>query len=114
MIKIFLSVTMGERMSLPHPITGFIYWQNLFSYWSKLRKEVVFAKMIELVLEKHKGRLMSIKGVVGVAIGKCEGKPCVKVYVVQKTQELLKQIPSSIEGYKVEVQESGEFRALNT
>ncbi len=70
-------------------------------------------KKIETVLKEHTDSLMALPGVVGTAIGECVGKPCIKVYVEKKTPELLKQIPSAIEGYTVEVQETGEIRALD-
>jgi hypothetical protein len=71
-------------------------------------------KKIESVLKRHAGTLMAISGVNGIAIGKLQGKYCITVYVVQKTSELLQQIPSDLEGYTVTIQESGEFRALGT
>ena len=70
-------------------------------------------KKIETVLKEHTDSLMALPGVVGTAIGECAGKPCIKVYVEKKTPELLKQIPSAIEGYTVAVQETGEIRALD-
>ena len=71
-------------------------------------------KSIEAVLTEHTSTLMALPGVVGTAQGSCSGKPCIKVYVAEKTPELLKQIPSSLEGYPVEVQETGEIRALDS
>ncbi len=70
-------------------------------------------KTIEAVLKEHTDRLMSIPGVMGTAQGECKGQPCMKVYVVKKTPDLLKQIPSSLEGYKVVIQETGQIRALD-
>ncbi len=70
-------------------------------------------KKIETVLKEHTDSLMALPGVVGTAIGECAGKPCIKVYVEKKTPELLKQIPSAIEGYTVAVQETREIRALD-
>ncbi len=70
-------------------------------------------KTIEAVLKEHTGRLMSLPGVVGTAQGLCEGKPCIKVYVEKKTPDLVKQIPSTLEGYEVIIQETGEIRALD-
>ena len=69
-------------------------------------------KTIEQVLQDHTDSLMSLPGVVGTARGECNGKPCVMVLVVEKTAELLGQIPSTLEGYAVEVDETGEIRAL--
>ncbi len=71
-------------------------------------------KTIEVVLRESTERLMSLPGVVGIGIGECSGQPCIKVFVVKKTPDLLKQIPSTIEGYTVAVQESGEFQALDS
>ncbi len=67
---------------------------------------------IQNVLKKHTDELMAVPGVVGVAEGKSRGKPCIKVFVVVKNAELLGQMPSTIDGYPIEVEESGEFRAL--
>ena len=69
-------------------------------------------KPIEQVLRKHNGHLMSIPGVVGTAIGQCEGAPCIKVLVVKKTPELQKRIPSKLENWKVEIEETGVIRPL--
>ncbi|MFC2041076.1 hypothetical protein ACFLTY_01990 [Chloroflexota bacterium] len=71
-------------------------------------------KTIEELLRERADGLMSIPGVVGTAQGQCSGKPCIKVFVVKKTPELLKKIPSAIEGYTVTVQETGVIRALRS
>lgn len=68
-------------------------------------------RSIQAVLEENATTLMAISGVVGTALGECSGKPCIKVFVAQRTPELLKQVPSSLEGYPVAVEESGQFRA---
>ncbi len=69
-------------------------------------------KTIESVLRKHSQGLISLPGVMGIAQGEFDDKPCIKVYVARKTRELLRQIPSNLEGYTVSVEESGEFQAL--
>ncbi len=71
-------------------------------------------KTIEAVLETHSPRLMSLPGVVGVGEGRCAGAPCVKVLVLEKTPELVERIGVVIEGYKIEVVETGEIRALDS
>jgi hypothetical protein len=55
---------------------------------------------------------MTLSGVVGTAEGRCDGKPCIKVYVKEKTPDILNQIPSEIEGYPVTIEETGEIRPL--
>jgi len=69
-------------------------------------------KTIEQVLKTHTDHLMSIPGVVGTGIGEFEGKPCIMVFVVKKTQEIEQKIPSVLEGYKVVIEETGEIRAF--
>lgn len=89
----------------------------------KLREEVgasslvalkVPKRNIKMVLERHAAELMELPGVVGVAQGEWRGKPCVKVFVMARNRDLLSRIPNTIEGYLVQVEESGNFRALDT
>ena len=70
-------------------------------------------KAIDEVLKEHTDSLMSLPGVVGTGEGECGGRPCIKVFVGEKTSALLSQIPSAIEGYPVEVQQTGEIHALD-
>ena len=64
------------------------------------------------MLTEHTGTLMSLPGVVGTVQGECAGQPCIRVFVVKETPDLLSHIPHAIEGYTVVVQETGEFQAL--
>ena len=64
------------------------------------------------VLKEHTTELMEIPGVAGVGEGRLRGQPCIRVFVLDKNSESLRRIPSTIEGYPVQVEESGEFRAL--
>jgi hypothetical protein len=68
-------------------------------------------KTINEILEQHSKVLMSIPGVVGAGQGLCEGKPCIKVFVIRKTVTLDQKIPGSIEGYPVVIEEIGEVKA---
>ena len=69
---------------------------------------------IREVLKRHIDELMAVPGVVGVAEGKFRGKPCIKVFVRGKTHALLRQIPKTLEGFLIQIEEGGEFRALGT
>jgi hypothetical protein len=69
---------------------------------------------IREVLKRHTDELMSVPGVVEVAEGEFQGSPCIKVFVMDKTQELLRQIPETIEGFLLQIEESDEFRTLST
>ncbi len=70
-------------------------------------------KTIEFVLKQHTDQLMALPGVVGTAIGECEGNPCIKVLVVEETPQLVNEIPPTLEGYPVVIEETGEIRPLH-
>ena len=70
-------------------------------------------KPLDQVLQEHTASLMALPGVVGTAQGLCADEPCIRVLVVEATEELLKQIPEEIEGYAVDVQQTGEFKAID-
>jgi hypothetical protein len=62
--------------------------------------------------ERHESSIMSVPGVVGVGIGECEGEPCIKVFVEDRTPELQRRIPERLEGFKVDIEATGPFQAL--
>ena len=66
-------------------------------------------KSLEEVLKEQASGLMAISGVVGTAQGLYNGQPCIRGFIVERAEELLSQIPVEIEGYRVEVQDTGEF-----
>lgn len=70
-------------------------------------------RSLEEVLQEHTDSLMAMSGVVGTAQGLCDGEPCIRVFVIKKSDELMGRIPPQIEGYPVDVQETGEFRKLD-
>lgn len=49
---------------------------------------------------------------VGTALGERDGGPCIKVFVVEKTPELLEAIPPELDGHPVALEATGELRAL--
>ncbi len=67
-------------------------------------------RSIDEVLGDYTPRWMSIPGVVGTGIGKCADQPCIRVMVAKKTPELVEKIPSKVEGYVVDIVETGTFR----
>ena len=69
---------------------------------------------INSVLRAHQDELMAIPGVVGVYVGLMDdGKiPCLKVMVVKKTKGLEREIPKSLEGYPVVIEETGVIRPI--
>ena len=73
----------------------------------------VSSRRIEDVLKEYTDEWMAIPGVVGTAIGEFKGKPCIKVLIRKKTNELTKRIPARVEGFVVVIQETGKIRALD-
>jgi hypothetical protein len=71
-------------------------------------------KDINAVLKAHDKELLAIPGVVGVYVGVLpdEKTPCLKVMVVEETEDLKRRIPKSIEGHPVLIEESGVIRPL--
>jgi hypothetical protein len=72
------------------------------------------AKTIEKVLEEHNEELMSIPGVIGTAQGLCNKKPCIIIFVIKGTEksEFDKKIPRVLDGYPVDIKETGNIKAL--
>ncbi|HET6681097.1 MAG TPA: hypothetical protein VFG84_07835 [Gemmatimonadaceae bacterium] len=66
------------------------------------------------VQRDHERELLAIPGVVGIGIGECGGSPCLRVMADGLTRENRARIPSRIEGYRVEVDDTGEIRARDT
>lgn len=68
---------------------------------------------IEKVRARCESQWMSLEGVVGVGIGESrQGKPMIIVYVEAITEELKKAIPTSVDGFDVTVEETGDIVAL--
>ena len=67
-------------------------------------------RSIEEVQNAHTDSLMKVPGVVGTMIGACDARPCIKVLVVRLTPELRRVIPDSLDGYRVELEETGIVR----
>ena len=67
-------------------------------------------RTIEQVLADHTGALMALRGVVGVAQGLCVGRPCIRVFVLERAGVARSSIPARIEGFAVSVEPTDEFR----
>jgi hypothetical protein len=66
---------------------------------------------ITQVLATHTDRLMAIPGVVGVGQGRLGDRPSVQLLVERDTPALRARLPDSLEGYPVQVVETGRIRA---
>ena len=71
----------------------------------------VTAKTIEEVLKEHTQLWMSMPGVIGAAIGECDGNPCIRIFVTGKSRDLTEKIPTQLEGFPVILEATDEFRA---
>jgi hypothetical protein len=69
-------------------------------------------KNIKLVLRERTREWMAIPGVVGTAIGRSEGKPCIMVFASSDPEKLRAIIPTTVEGHAVVIEKTGAFRAL--
>ena len=76
------------------------------------REEVIekSSMTIKDALTEYTDELMALPDVVGTAQGLCEGTPCIKVYVTQKTPQLEKQIRSILKECSYQIEETGKFR----
>jgi hypothetical protein len=71
------------------------------------------AKTIEAVQEAHTPALMAMPGVTGTFIGATsDGRPCIKIMVIERTPELDRRLPHELDGYPVEIIVSGRIRPL--
>lgn len=68
-------------------------------------------KSIETVLARHNDSLMAVPGVVGTAIGRCDGAPCIRVFVQDSVSARNARIAARLDGYVVRVEVSGAFHA---
>jgi len=68
---------------------------------------------VKTVMDAHVDDLMDIPGVTGVAVGELDdGTPCIQVLVVEKSDEIVKNIPKELEGHPVDIIESGVIRPM--
>jgi hypothetical protein len=61
--------------------------------------------------EALSAEIMGQPGVVGTAVGLCDGGPCIKVYLANASPELRARIPATYRGFVVDPEVTGELRA---
>ena len=72
------------------------------------------SKTIEQVLQENTDQWMAIPGVVGTAIGMSKGKPCIRIFTSSNPSGLKDKIPSTVQGYPIFIEHTGEIRALDS
>ena len=70
-------------------------------------------KTIEQVQRDHEDQWLVIPGIVGVAIGRAEDRPCIAILVSSNLEEVRRRIPGTVEGYPIIFHETGTIRALD-
>jgi hypothetical protein len=76
-------------------------------------KKEVPVRDINEVMNSHVDELMSIPGVVGVAVSELDDKtPCILVLVVEESDEINRKVPKKLEGHPVRLFVSGEIRPM--
>lgn len=67
-------------------------------------------RSIDDVLAAHSDSLMALPGVVGTAIGLCDGERCITVLLADSNRVTTGRIPARLEGYRVRVEVTGAIR----
>ena len=65
------------------------------------------------VIARHAPELMKHPGVVGVYEGRTSrGATCIRIMVAKRTRELVARLPRTLEGYPVEIDETGVIEPM--
>jgi len=70
----------------------------------------VASKTIQQVLAAHSDSLMALPGVVGTAVGLCDGVPCIRVFLADSSAAARGKIPAQLEGYPVKIEVTGPIQ----
>lgn len=70
----------------------------------------VATRSIDAVLRAHTDSLMAVPGVVGTAVGLCDGEHCIQVLAADSSVIPAGRIPPRLEGYRVVVVVTGTVR----
>jgi hypothetical protein len=58
--------------------------------------------------------VMALPGVVGTAVGLCDGAPCIQILIATSDSALMAQLPEGYRGFQVDVRVVGDIRAQDT
>lgn len=70
-------------------------------------------RKVEEAQEQLEKMLSTINDVTSISIGEAGGKPRLKVGVKKITPHVRDLIPTQIQGYDVEIEETGEIKAID-
>ena len=72
--------------------------------------DVVGRGTIEDAQARVTRKVIDLEGVTGTALGLCDGKPCIKVYVENDSSSIVSRLPRSESGFPVVVEVTGRFQ----
>lgn len=64
---------------------------------------------IREVLEEHRDAWLERPEVNGVGIGRCEGEPCIVLYLIRRTDGVEAALPDSVDGYPLRLEVTGRM-----
>lgn len=73
-------------------------------------EDTVPQRTIQQVMGEHGNRWMLRSEVTGMGIGRCEGAPCIVVYLARELSEDDEPLPERVEGYTVRTEVVGQVR----
>jgi hypothetical protein len=76
---------------------------------SEESRKHVPSRTIEQALEAHGDSLRALPGVVGTAIGLCDGAPCIRVFLADSAAARTR-IPAELDGHPVRAEVTGPIR----
>jgi hypothetical protein len=69
-------------------------------------------RTIEQVHRENVDAWMALPGVIGTAIGRHGDRPCILILAEADNEQIRLHVPSTVEGYPVIIQHTGDIRAL--
>lgn len=75
-----------------------------FLFWTR-DTDHTDQRSVQAVLLEHRNSLEALPGVLGTAIGTCNGEFCIRVYVSERTQQIEQSLPRRLGGYDVVIRE---------
>ena len=77
---------------------------------TELENGTVSEMSIEAAQARVTSKVIDMAGVTGTALGLCDGKPCIKVYLESDDRALRSRMPRSEAGFPVVVEVSGRIQ----
>ena len=69
------------------------------------------AKTLSDVIAEHLDDIFALEDVAGIAEGTLDGRPCIKIYLVQANSRTSLELPEEIDGFPLVIEITGSFSA---